>query len=480
MARIMRRIVSAVMFSIGMLVPLSAAAESVVHIYPIPTGIATSKDFSVSVRPVGGRWQRLDCYGVDVNMRKPSRASMAYFDFTGTVEVAIRFNWGKIRAARVRPLSYGIEPVVKDRTIRFSLSRPRNISIEVNGDLFHNLHLFAGAPDSATPSLSDPNLIFFGPGFHTPAAEVRLKDGQTVYLAPGAVVNTSLICDHVKNVRIAGHGVLYHSKDAVRIDYSDHIVVEGITVMNPEHYSVLAGNATNVIIRDLKSFSSKGWGDGIDLFTSKNVRVEDVFMRNSDDTIAIYGHRWGYFGDSSHIQVVNATLWPDVAHPILIGTHGDSHQPEVIEDLVFHNIDVLEQNEPQIDYQGCLALNASDGNLIRHVRVDEMRIEDITRGQLLNFRVTFNRKYAEGPGRGIEDVYIKDLTYSGSRANMSVISGYDETHAVRDITFENLKINGLVISDHMQEKPSYYKTGDVANIFTGDHVEGLTFRTSVE
>lgn len=109
-----------------------------------------------------------------------------------------------------------------------------------------------------------------------------------------------------------------------------------------------------------------------------------------------------------------------------------------------------------------------------------MRVEDISRGQLLNLRVTFIRKYAEGPGRGIEDVSIKRLSYTGSHASMSIISGYDETHALRDITFDDLKINGVVISDHMPGKPGYYKTGDMANIFTGDHVENLIFRSSTE
>lgn len=34
----------------------------------------------------------------------------------------------------------------------FSLSRPRNLSVEVNGDIFHNLHLFANPIDKFRPS----------------------------------------------------------------------------------------------------------------------------------------------------------------------------------------------------------------------------------------------------------------------------------------------------------------------------------------
>src|SRR5262245_9193321 len=135
MRRTTCRLAVVIMLCLGVLTNTShARTENVLHVYPVPTEITKSQDFSVSVRPAEGSWRRLDSYSVDVNMRDPSRASMAYFDFTGSVEVAITFNRGKIHTARVRPLSYGIEPTIRGRTIHFSLGQPRNISIEVNGD----------------------------------------------------------------------------------------------------------------------------------------------------------------------------------------------------------------------------------------------------------------------------------------------------------------------------------------------------------
>lgn len=448
--------------------------------YPVPSGVPISHVFDVQVRIPGKAWEHIDSYAPEVNVRKPSRVSMAYFDFSGRVDVAITYHGDAIRAVRVRPLSGGIEPGIEKNSIRFSLSQPRNLSIEVNGDTEHNLHLFAGALPEPAPDRTSSGVLYFGPGLHEPGPSLQLRDGQTVYLAGGAVVQTSILCDHVKNVHIYGRGILYGSRDGIRIDNSDHVTVEGITVMNPEHYSVLMGNSSDVAIRGLRSFSARGWGDGIDIFSSRRVRIEDIFMRNSDDTIAIYGHRWQYRGDVQDVTVANAILWPDVAHPILVGTHGDFLHPETIENLTFRGIDVLQQNEPQIDYQGCLTLNASDGNLIRHVLVDGMRIEDIANGQLVSLRVTYNRKYAAGPGRGIEDVYIKDLSYTGSHAGLSIISGYDDTRPVRGVVFENLRINGRVISDHMAGKPGYYKTGDMAGFFLGDHVEDVAFHTTEE
>jgi hypothetical protein len=201
-------------------------------------------------------------------------------------------------------------------------------------------------------------------------------------------------------------------------------------------------------------------------------------MRNSDDCIAIYGHRWNYYGDVKNVIVKNSTLWADVAHPILVGTHGDSQNPDTLDELQFINIDIIDHHEAQVDYQGCMSLNAGDSNLIRNVRFENIRVEDFREGQLVNLRVMFNRKYNTSPGRGIENVLFKDITYNGVHANLSVIAGYDNTRNIKNVVFENIKINGRVISDNMPGKPTWYKTSDMARFFVGEHVDGLVFRAA--
>ena len=79
------------------------------------------------------------------------------------------------------------------------------------------------------------------------------------------------------------------------------------------------------------------------------------------------------------------------------------------------------------------------------------------------------------PGRGIENVLFKDITYNGDRANLSIIEGYNEERTIRNIRFENLRINGELITDAMPGKPRWYQTGDMARIYVGPHVEGVEF-----
>ncbi len=526
--------VSFAVFCVLALGPSARAADPVnqVVVYPVSEGIAQNADFSVKVRAPGQKWQDVPAYvvkvaqGVDTRppatpnaqgnaqgtsrtSMGPADSSMASFDFSGSVEVSITYNKGKIESSRIRPLSYNITPTVKVNTITFSLSQPRNISIEVNGDIFHNLQLFANAIEVTKPDPNDPNVIYYGPGLHQ-VGRITVPSGKTVYLAGGALVEGSFLISHAENVRILGRGILYQvnaapgtarstqprpqgatspqgaapqqamrtgRRDAILIEYSKNVEVDGIIEV-PNTYTVLIGQSQNVTLRNIKSFSAGGNNDGIDVFTSSDVLIDGVFLRNSDDNIAIYGHRWNYYGDVRRVTVQNSTLWADVAHPILVGTHGDSDNPDTLEDIRFLNLDILDQREPQLGYQGCMSLNAGDSNLIRKVRFENIRVEDFRQGQLVNLRVFFNKMYNTSPGRGIEDVFFKDVDYNGTHANPSIIAGYDDSRAIKNVVFENLKINGRVISDDMPGKPGYFKTGDMAGIFVGEHVEGISFRTT--
>lgn len=80
--------------------------------------------------------------------------------------------------------------------------------------------------------------------------------------------------------------------------------------------------------------------------------------------------------------------------------------------------------------------------MVRNVRFENIRIEDFRHYQLVNLRIFFNKKYCAAPGRGIENVLFKDITYNGENAELSIIAGYNEERKVKNIRFENLRING--------------------------------------
>ncbi len=459
------------------------ATGAKVEVAGAPQGISLNNDFTVKVRPEGkSKWVLVPTYLVKVDEVRETKhhvehASMATFDFSEKVEIAVTYNKGKIDSARVRPLSYDIPFTIEGNTLRFSLEKPANLSVEVNGDIFHNLHLFANPLDTFKVDKKNPDLIYFGPGIHRfEGGEFRIPSGKTVYVAGGAVMMGRMLIENVHDVKLLGRGIIDPSvKMGIRIANSRNVYVEGLVATQ-----CATGGSDSVTIRNVKVISYFGWGDGMNVFSSRNVLFDRVFCRTSDDCTTVYGTRLGFEGPSSNITMQNSTLWADVAHPIFIGIHGNVDKPEILENLNYVNIDILDHKEKQLNYQGCLAINAGDENLIRNVRFEDIRIENFRQGQLVNLRIFFNEKYCKAPGRGIENVVFKNVSYTGNRAEISVIEGYDAQRKVRNIRFENLRINGQIISDDMPGKPKWYHTGDMARIYVGPHVDGVSFLNTFE
>lgn len=454
-----------------------------VEVAGAPQGISLNNDFTVKVRPEGkGKWVLVPTYLVKVDEVRETKhhvehASMATFDFSEKVEIEVTYNKGKIDSARVRPLSYDIPFTIEGNTLQFSLEKPANLSVEVNGDIFHNLHLFANPLDTFKVDKKNPDLIYFGPGIHRfEGGEFRIPSGKTIYVAGGAVMMGRMLIENVHDVKLLGRGIIDPSvKMGIRIANSRNVYVEGLVATQ-----CATGGSDSVTIRNVKVISYFGWGDGMNVFSSRNVLFDRVFCRTSDDCTTVYGTRLGFEGPSSNITMQNSTLWADVAHPIFIGIHGNVDKPEILENLNYVNIDILDHKEKQLNYQGCLAINAGDENLIRNVRFEDIRIENFRQGQLVNLRIFFNEKYCKAPGRGIENVVFKNVLYTGNRAEISVIEGYDAQRKVRNIRFENLRINGQIISDDMPGKPKWYHTGDMARIYVGPHVDGVSFLNTFE
>ena len=242
-------------------------------------------------------------------------ASFAEFEMGGPVMVKVRncradaLGANGRMAVKVKPASRGIVArQVDERTVEFALQRPEFLSVEFNGERKQNLHVFANAmltetytgdepgtinwtaPNAQDIFMQDARLIYFGPGVHKPkdlpSGEIKIPSHTTVYLAPGAVVRARLIVDRAEDVRIIGRGIIAHPLRGIEITYSKDVLVDGVTVLNPQHYTVYGGQSENITIRNLKSFSARPWSDGIDLMCCRHVKIHNVFLRNSDDCIA--------------------------------------------------------------------------------------------------------------------------------------------------------------------------------------------------
>jgi len=426
----------------------AAAQASTIRTYEPPAGKAfwthLNDDFTVRVRTPGGEWRDLYEYNVKVDLDRPQDASMAMFEMTGPIEVSVKKNNGDVRRVEVRPDSVGVRARLVGNTALFRLNKPARLSIEFDGDRLHNLHLFAELPEPALPA-AGPGVIRFDPGVHAPPegqTGFKIPSNSTVVIAGGALVQGVIEIRDAENVRVIGHGVIDRPERGILIERSHGVVVDGPTVVNSQHYTVLCGQSSDIEIRNVKSFSSASWSDGLDFMSCSNVRIDSVFMRNSDDTIAIYGGRWDYKGDARNYRITNSTLWADIAHPINIGGHGSPGGAEVIEDIQFHNIEVLGHDEDDRLYQGVMAIGDADNNLVRNVLFEDIRIDDIQEGMLFNFHVLYNPKYSHAPGGGIENVTVRNVRFKGGDINRSLIAGFGADRGVRDVIIDNVTVAG--------------------------------------
>lgn len=466
-----------------------------VFTYAAPEGAPLKNDYDVFIQPRGGKeWTKIDTYMAKVNApiggnkHRVSEISYSVFDFTGDVFVRVVANNRKFKSARIRPDYRGvIANVQNDSTVQFLLFQPENVSVEFDGDITNNLLIFTSKP-SVTKEEAEQQakregrtFQYYAPGLYTQES-IRVASNSVLYLAGGSYFTGTFAIEDVENVSVLGRGIARPANgyEGCHVHFSKNVLIDGLVVN-----TCPVGGSDSIILHDVRSISHPGWGDGLNVFASSNVLYDRVFCRNSDDCTTVYATRKGFEGSARNIRMRNSTLWADVAHPIFIGLHGAAAGPnpercDTVENLVYENIDIICQSEPQVDYQGCLAINCGDNNLVSNVMFDNIRIENLHQGSILQVKVGWNQKYCKAPGLGVENITFRNVRYNSSSAGetpyLSVINGYNEERKIKNITFEGLKINGRNIYDDMPGKPKWYQTADYVPIFVGNHVEGLVFK----
>ena len=136
----------------------SAATNKKLNVFPIPENVTRSTTFRVKARSIHGHhtsgWKDVELYQTPVHeintttgRAQVHQTSVALFDFSEGVELSIVPNatiFSSIDAVRVRPLSYNLNATASNGKIKLTLTKPQNLVLEVNGDVFNVIHLFLG------------------------------------------------------------------------------------------------------------------------------------------------------------------------------------------------------------------------------------------------------------------------------------------------------------------------------------------------
>ncbi len=510
--------------------------------YNPPTGTAHNNRFQVSVKQGNGTWKNLYEYktlvqkGSDKSNVIPT--SFVQFDFSGSVDVKVLCSYCTqgVNSVVIRPLSEEINYTQTGNTIYFSLNEPVNLSIEVNGDRYRNMHIIASSsleispPEGKTPRPLDgsaptgqPNDNYYTTAeyinAHTSGIPNRngdrfyvVENNEKIHLEGGIIVTANIYIRDKENVDITGRGIIdlsgfnhyYSSEDrppdfeaynGISIRRSRDITVDGVIINDSQLYAINISESgdgetrtdTNIKIDNVKIFSNQLNGDGITMTASSNIGIKDSFIRTSDDCIAIYASRiysnWELVGDARNITVENSSLYADEAHPITIGWHGsqDTDNKNMIRSINFNNIDILEHDEDIDEYKGTMSINCSDENRCRDITFKDVRIEDFTKGQLLNVSVESGGfGAATTNGYKVENVVFENISYNGSGEGNSYLGGYDCWRYVNGVHFINFKINGQLLNS-LSDYNKFAVQNDIYditfnNIPTGENVNEGIFR----
>ncbi|MDE3740966.1 glycosyl hydrolase family 28 protein [Maribacter polysaccharolyticus] len=474
------------MFLAVLLITSCKQETAKVKIYAAPDGIALSEIYAVEVEGQG-----VPVYKTKIPPKSPiprlnhSRseygyASLASFDM-GKEVVQLTVTYPEpLDSVKILPSSFGIEPKIEGNKVVFSIVEPGNLTLEFNGDWHESLHIFANPMEVDVPDPNDPNVMYFGPGIHD-VTHVRVADSTTVYIAGGAYLRSVVdknekeiekLIGHNKtpptfflegsNITVRGRGIIDQSaipkrkrRYTIFAQHSENISIEGVTILDPSHWTVPLQASDNIHVDNIKIIGWRGNSDGVDISNSRDVLVENCFMRTLDDAVVIKSFKGK--GEVRNIHTRKCVVWNELAHSLSIG----AEIQENVSNVLFEDCDVIHD----VGRETALRVYHCDDAVISDVTFDNIRIEEARR--LISCWIGKTR-WTETEERGnVRNVVFKDIqaisapidtTLTGfqdgtdwkpyiirDHASMELV-GFDESHTIEGVVFENVLLDGKPVT----------------------------------
>lgn len=292
--------------------------------------------------------------------------------------------------------------------------------------------------------------------WHAAESFFLCEDHYKIYMENGAVVRGAVASDGVNDIKIYGRGILDCSglehffenagedrTGAIWLTSGKNLEVEGITVLDPPMWSIVLNYGENIKIKNVNLIASALNADGIHFSGSKNVFIENCFIRTCDDLLVMY-----HYGKAENIRIKHCVLWSDDGHAFLFGL--GSVQNAGIKDVKVENCNILDHRAAW-DYQkfsGAIKLWPNGGNLMEDIVFDTIYIDSFQMPEIASvFQLTTKERF-EGEGNGIlKNILLKNIFYNGEGERNSLIHGVDEKFSVSEVKIQNYYRNDVKVED---------------------------------
>ncbi|MGB0743761.1 MAG: hypothetical protein ACPGSB_04475 [Opitutales bacterium] len=496
------------------LLAVSAILQAEVIPYEFPAAFPKSERYQV----------RID--GQSIEPLQTKRGAILNFGMKRSVEIEVQLDEVPEEVI-IRPLSEGIQPKLKGKTLSFSLSDPMNLSVELDGDLNDPLLVFANPPERDIPAKEDPKVHYFEAGKIHEAGEILLGDDETLYLEPGAVVNAVVRAVNARNVRIRGAGILNagyrtHKTNQLVLRNCIGARLENFIILDTLGWTIHLSGSNQVELFNVRVLAWRANCDGLDIEYSSHVRVERCFFRTHDDSIAVKAlyppHVEGVplaemidpeslgkhdipriEGDTmGDILVTDSVFWNDAAQSLEIGFE---LRIDYIKGITFRNCDIIHARGG-----AAFSIHNGDSAVIEDIVLKDIRIENVNR--LFDFHVGLSiysddcpkpyrrsnpdrvapprrpevannpwqwfvpeeddlPKFEENRGL-VRNVVIRNMDVMGEPRVQSILQGYNSKHAISDVTIVGLKIAGKPVLS-VDELELYEKYSKNLRFLKKDH-----------
>ena len=360
-------------------------------------------------------------------LEQTEEAAFINFAMSEPVEMEVTVE-KEFAEAVVRPLHDGIVPQVTGKTVKFTIEKAGQYTLELDG--WHNaLHIFANPVCDYGVCPEDENVIYFPAGVHHPGL-IQLQSNQTVYIDKDAVVYGAVIAVQAENIKILGDGILdgsweernnqsilvpvdqyrrnprwdiyspilkghpsvdpvYPVKGSAMLQDKDaflkyledghylytcihlyeckDIEIKGVTLRDASGFTVLPANCENLMIDNIKIVGNWRYNsDGVDFFNCRNSVLKNSFLRCFDDCIVLKGMPGWDIWNMENLLIENCVVWCDWGASLEIGA--ETNAPEY-RNIIFRDCDCIHNTAAALRVHHC------DRAWVHNLAYDDIRVE---------------------------------------------------------------------------------------------------------